>query len=114
MVTGPRTCAVRWSTATSASRACEWSGEAWRTRSSLSPGRDSMLLGELGFLFRRRRVQALLVVLALLPVAIALAVRFSGGPDTGEGPTFLNQVTNNGVFAALAGLTITLPVFLPL
>ena len=40
--------------------------------------------------------------------------KLSGGPDRGEGPTFLNQVTNNGVFAALAALVITLPVFLPL
>src|SRR5437870_277136 len=73
-----------------------------------------MCLGELSHLFRRRRVHALLVVLAALPIVIAIAVRFSGGPSGGEGPTFLNQVTDNGVFAALAGLTITLPVFLPL
>ena len=38
----------------------------------------------------------------------------SGGPSAGEGPTFLDQVTHNGVFAALAGLTITIPFFLPL
>ncbi len=32
----------------------------------------------------------------------------------GNGPTFLDQVTHNGVFAALAGLTVTIPFFLPL
>jgi len=73
-----------------------------------------MLLGELHHLFRRRRIQALLAVLALVPIAIVVALKISGGPTDGEGPTFLNQVTNNGVFAALAALVITLPVFLPL
>lgn len=69
---------------------------------------------ELLHLFRRRRVQVLLIVLALVPAAIVLALKLSGGPDRGEGPTFLSQVTDNGVFASLAALTITLPVFLPL
>ncbi len=73
-----------------------------------------MLRAELLHLFRRRRIHALLVVLALVPITIVIALKLSGGPDHGDGPTFLNQVTNNGVFAALAGLVITLPVFLPL
>jgi ABC-2 type transport system permease protein len=73
-----------------------------------------MWLGELALLFRRRRIQVLLVVLAVIPAAIAVAVKVGGGPGDGEGPTFLNQVTHNGVFAALAALSITLPVFLPL
>jgi ABC-2 type transport system permease protein len=72
------------------------------------------LLAELGHLFRRRRIHALLIVLALVPTAIVVVLRFAGGPDGGQGPTFLNQVTHNGVFAALAAMTITLPVFLPL
>jgi ABC-2 type transport system permease protein len=57
---------------------------------------------------------ALLVVLAAVPAALAVAVRLSGGPQAGNGPTFLDQVTHNGVFAALAGLTVTIPFFLPL
>lgn len=73
-----------------------------------------MLLSELATLFRRRRSWVLLSVLALVPIAITLVVRFSGGPNGGEGPTFLAQVTHNGVFAALAALVITLPVFLPM
>jgi ABC-2 type transport system permease protein len=72
------------------------------------------LLAELTLLLRRRRTIALLGVLGAIPIVIAVAVRVSGGPGGGEGPTFLNQVTNNGVFASLAGLTISLPVFLPL
>src|SRR5436305_12412343 len=73
-----------------------------------------MLLAELHHLFRRRRVHALLTVLALVPVAIVLALKLSGHHGDGGGPSFLNQVPANGVFAALAAMTITLPVFLPL
>jgi ABC-2 type transport system permease protein len=73
-----------------------------------------MWRAELATQFRRRRMLALLVVLAAIPAALATAVWLSGGPQSGEGPTFLDQVTRNGVFAALAGLTITIPVFLPL
>jgi ABC-2 type transport system permease protein len=73
-----------------------------------------MLLAELRHLFGRRRVQALLVILALVPTGVVIALRVSGGPGGGEGPAFLGQVTNNGVFASLAALTITLPIFLPL
>src|SRR2546421_529315 len=74
-----------------------------------------MWRAELAFLFRRLRVRAALLVLAAIPAALALALRLSGsGPEGGEGPQFLDQVTHNGVFAALAGLTVTLPIFLPL
>src|SRR5437763_1756800 len=73
-----------------------------------------MLRAELVTLFRRMRVRALLIVLAGVPVLLAVAVYLSGGPSSGRGPTFLDQVSRNGVFAALAGLTVTLPFFLPL
>lgn len=73
-----------------------------------------MLLAELATLFRRMRVKALLAVLAAIPAALALAVRLSGGPSAGRGPTFLDQVSRNGMFAALAGLTVAIPFFLPL
>jgi ABC-2 type transport system permease protein len=73
-----------------------------------------MLLAELATLFRRLRVKALLGVLAAIPAALALAVYLSGGPSAGRGPTFLDQVSRNGMFAALAGLTVAIPFFLPL
>ena len=73
-----------------------------------------MWRNELATLFRRRRTQAVLAALAAVPIAITLVVRFAGGPDSDEGPTFLSQVTHNGLFAALAGLTVTLPFFLPM
>jgi ABC-2 type transport system permease protein len=73
-----------------------------------------MWRAELATQFRRRRMIALLVVLAAIPAALAVAVYLSGGPQAGEGPTFLDQITHNGVFASLAGLTVTIPFFLPL
>jgi ABC-2 type transport system permease protein len=74
-----------------------------------------MWRAELAFVFRRLRVRAALLVLAAIPAALAVALRLSGsGLEGGEGPQFLDQVTHNGVFAALAGLTVTLPIFLPL
>src|SRR5205823_2408142 len=51
---------------------------------------------------------------AAVPAALAVAVYFSGGPSSGRGPAFLDRVSHNGMFAALAGLTVTIPFFLPL
>jgi ABC-2 type transport system permease protein len=73
-----------------------------------------MLASELRLLFGRARTRVLLIVLACIPVLLAVALRLSGGPARDEGPNFLSQVSHNGVFAALAGLTVTLPFFLPL
>jgi ABC-2 type transport system permease protein len=73
-----------------------------------------MLLSELKLSFGRLRTRALLVGLCAIPSLLVLAVKLSGGPDNGNGPTFLSQVSHNGVFAALAGLTVVIPFFLPL
>src|SRR5580658_9417495 len=73
-----------------------------------------MVIGELWALFRRTRVRALLGVLFAVPVLLAVAVRVSGGPSAGNGPAFVDRVSHNGVFAALAGLTVTITFFLPL
>jgi ABC-2 type transport system permease protein len=74
-----------------------------------------LLRSELRLLFGRRRNQALLVVLALLPVLIGIAVRVSNGPsEPGEGPPFLERVSGNGLFLAFTGLATVVPFFLPL
>jgi len=73
-----------------------------------------MLVAELVSQFRRRRVKALLLVLAAIPALLAVLVRVTGGPSNGNGPTFVDQVSHNGIFAALVGLTVSVPVFLPL
>ncbi|NUK10396.1 ABC transporter permease [Streptomyces lunaelactis] len=75
---------------------------------------------ELTITFRRWRTLALLGVLAAVPVLIGIAIRIEtsdGGPvgnGGGEGPAFITQITNNGLFLVFAALAATLPVFLPM
>lgn len=74
------------------------------------------LLGsELSVLFRRRRTWAMLVAVALIPILLAIAVRLS--TDTlapGEGPPFLDRVTQNGLFVGFTAMVVAIPLFLPL
>jgi ABC-2 type transport system permease protein len=80
-----------------------------------SGGAGRLLRSELRMVFRRRRNQVILAVLAAVPVLIAVAVRLAAPPDgPDEGPPFLYAVTGNGVFVALTALTVVLPLFLPL
>ena len=72
------------------------------------------LRSELRLIFLRRRNLAGLGVLAAVPVLIAVAVRLSSpGRDSG-GPDFFSSITENGLFVALASLTLELGLFLPL
>lgn len=72
-----------------------------------------MWLAELKATFRRTRVRVCLLVLLLIPLFLAVAV-LASGKSGGGGPTFLNRVSHNGVFTALAALVVTVPFFLPL
>lgn len=72
------------------------------------------LRSELRIVFGRRRNQAGLGVLAVVPIVIAIAVKASVGRGRGGGPDFFASITGNGLFVALAALTIELPLFLPL
>jgi ABC-2 type transport system permease protein len=75
----------------------------------------ALLSSELKVLFRRRRTWAMLLALAAIPVLIAVAVRLSSSPPTpGEGPPFLDRVTQNGLFVGVTALVVSLPLFLPL
>nr|WP_264372296.1 ABC transporter permease [Georgenia ruanii] len=57
----------------------------------------------------------MLVALAAIPVLIAVAVKLSSTPPgPGEGPPFLDRVTQNGLFVAMTALVVTIPLFLPL
>src|SRR5690242_3338774 len=74
------------------------------------------LRSELWLIFGRRRNWAGLAVLAAVPVIIGVSVKIwppSGGGG-GEGPDFFASITSNGLFVALAALTLELPLFLPL
>jgi ABC-2 type transport system permease protein len=84
-------------------------------RSRPRPVSSRLLRSELGMVFRRRRNQVILAVLAAIPVIIAVAVRVAAPPDDpAEGPPFLYAIAGNGVFVALTALTVVLPLFLPL
>jgi ABC-2 type transport system permease protein len=64
-------------------------------------------------IFGRRRNWVGGLILASVPVLIAVAVKIS--PPSGQGgPDFINQITNNGIFVALVALTLEMPLFLPI
>ncbi|WP_329135331.1 ABC transporter permease [Streptomyces sp. NBC_01476] len=75
---------------------------------------------ELLTVFRRRRTLALFAVLAGVPLLVGIAVRIetrgdgSVGRGNGDGPAFIEQVSNNGLFLTFAALAATLPFFLPM
>ncbi len=69
---------------------------------------------ELLLIFGRRRNWLGMVVLAAVPVIMAIAVKITNpGADSGAGD-FIGQITNNGLFVALASLTLEIPLFLPI
>ncbi|MGV9931467.1 ABC transporter permease [Streptomyces olivaceoviridis] len=78
-----------------------------------------LLRSELVTTVRRWRTLALLGVLAAVPVLVGIAVKIEtrgGGPagGGGEGPAFISQITNNGLFLVFTALAATLPSFLPM
>lgn len=75
----------------------------------------ALAASELLVLFRRRRTWAMLAALAAVPILIAIAVRVtSAHPQPGRGPQFLDEITHNGLFVAVTGLVVSIPLFLPL
>src|SRR5215468_7148655 len=68
---------------------------------------------ELWLIFGRRRNWVGLAVLCAVPILVNVATKISS-PNPGDGPTFLSDITNNGLFAALASLVLELPLFLPI
>lgn len=75
----------------------------------------ALMGSELTVLFRRPRTWALLLALAAIPVLIAVAVRMSSSRlDPGEGPPFLDRISQNGLFVGFTSLVVSIPLFLPL
>ncbi|WP_105036770.1 ABC transporter permease [Cryobacterium aureum] len=75
----------------------------------------SLLGSEISVLFRRRRTCAMLAAVALIPILLAVAVRLSSEAlAPGEGPPFLDRVTQNGLFVGFTAMVVAIPLFLPL
>jgi ABC-2 type transport system permease protein len=75
---------------------------------------------ELLVTFRRWRTLTLLGVLAAVPILVGIAVKVETsdggtvGGGGGDGPAFISQITNNGLFLVFTSLAATLPFFLPM
>jgi len=99
----------------SAVEAVEAVGAAGRPVRRPAPVSTRFLRSELAMVFRRRRNQAILAVLAGIPIVIAVAIKLTAPVNDGQdGPPFLFSITGNGIFVALTALTVVLPLFLPL
>jgi ABC-2 type transport system permease protein len=71
------------------------------------------LRSELRLIFGRRRNQAGLGILAVVPIILAITVKVAT-PREGRGPDFFASITSNGLFVALSALSIEMGLFLPL
>lgn len=73
------------------------------------------LASELLVMFTRRRTWAMLAAIALIPILLGLAVFLSADRlAPGEGPPFVDRVTQNGLFTGFAAMLLAMPLFLPL
>lgn len=73
-----------------------------------------MLGSELRLILGRRRNQAGMLVLALVPVLIAVAIKLASPRRRTGGPDFFSQITGNGLFVAFAALSVELIFLLPI
>jgi len=85
-----------------------------RAKARPRPLSPRFLLSELRLMFSRRRNLAGLVVLAAVPVFISIAVKSQASRPGRDAPDFFRSITDNGLFVALAALTIEMGLFLPL
>lgn len=75
----------------------------------------SLMRSELRVMFTRRRTWAMLAAVALIPILLAVAVALTSDQlAPGEGPPFLDRVTQNGLFTGFTATLLALPLFLPL
>lgn len=72
------------------------------------------LRSELRLIFGRRRNLAGMLVLASVPILISVSVKLSSPGEDSGGPDFFGSITDNGLFVAMAALTLEIPLFLPL
>jgi ABC-2 type transport system permease protein len=75
----------------------------------------SLMKSELHVMFTRRRTWAMLFAIAMIPILLAIAVYLSSDRlAPGEGPPFLDRVTQNGLFTGFTAMLLAMPLFLPL
>jgi ABC-2 type transport system permease protein len=75
----------------------------------------SLMTSELRVMFTRRRTWAMLFAIAMIPILLAIAVYLSSDRlAPGEGPPFLDRVTQNGLFTGFTAMLLAMPLFLPL
>lgn len=72
------------------------------------------LRSEIGLIFGRRRNLIGVLVLAAPSLLISIAVKTSASDPGRRAPDFFSSITENGLFVALAALTIEITLFLPL
>ena len=71
-----------------------------------------LVRSELWLIYGRRRNWVGAVVLASVPIIIAISVKVTGSQDADS--FVFGRITENGLFVALAALTVELPFFLPI
>ncbi len=71
-----------------------------------------LLTSEIGMLLRRRRNQLMLLVLAAIPVIIAVAVKLTSHGGAQDG--LIGDIADNGIFVAFTALVVVIPIFLPM
>ncbi|HEV3360989.1 MAG TPA: ABC transporter permease [Pseudonocardiaceae bacterium] len=73
-----------------------------------------LLWSEVRWVFRRPRTWISLILLALVPVVIAIGIQISGGPRGSRGGSIYSVIAGNGfvlpVIALVANLTLLLPL----
>ncbi|WP_239376045.1 ABC transporter permease [Frankia sp. Cj5] len=72
-----------------------------------------MIRVELRILLVRRRTWMSVLMLAALPVIVALFLKISGIGSSTASPAFLAEVVHNGTWLPVAALALILPLFLP-
>jgi ABC-2 type transport system permease protein len=73
-----------------------------------------LLRSELAWVFRRPRTWIALVLLALVPVVIAIGTRLGGGPRGTGAASLMGDLLDNGLVLPIVSLTLTLALLLPL
>ncbi|MBU4192832.1 MAG: ABC transporter permease, partial [Proteobacteria bacterium] len=86
--------------------------ERWSAR----PGALGRLVrAELRLVLGRRRNQVLVIGLGFVPLLLGLVLFFTQHSELGgQGPGFIAQATQNGLFLVVASLFVCLPFLLPL